>query len=274
MTGQEHLLLLLGEVDDQLVEEAADPDRVRLSRPQMHVRWGALAACAALVIALGGFWSLSQIRMGGNGSGSMDYGSDFNGAQPPAGAVSGGSTDGAQSPGAAPGEGNSDIGDPPSGEAPPGSVEGSGNQEDPGAPPAGVQDLPVLLYTGRIGEAPDIEMPGWSDGTMADVPETLSVYTLSQDGLQLIGDYPVLSQEEAVELLCSGNWPGFDSQCHIIPTREQIVRTELLYFADEGGCYLPCYRFSLALEGPGSGETAEAYYYIPAIESQYLKYSP
>lgn len=269
MTGQEHLLFLLSEVDSQLVEEAAQPARARPSRPPARVGWGALAACFLLAAALGGM--LGQTRMGGMNGGGMD-----NAARPPAGNASSGGSSSPQDPGAMPGDGDAGagIGDAPgdepghvSGEAPPESGEGSVSQEGTGS-----QDLPVLPYAGQLAAGQDIDLPGWADGGETDLPETLPVYALSQDGLQLIGDYPLLSVEEAVELLCGGSWPGFDPQIHIAPSREQIVRTELLYFTDEGGCCLPCYRFCLAPEEAGTeNAAAQMWYVFPAVDGRYLE---
>lgn len=62
MTKAEHLFTLLGDLDDDLVEEAACPAPApRRLRDVSWKRWGALCACLLLAA---GLWNLTHIRMG------------------------------------------------------------------------------------------------------------------------------------------------------------------------------------------------------------------
>lgn len=88
-----------------------------------------------------------------------------------------------------------------------------------------------------------------------------------------IGDYPIITSEDAAELLLNGNY--FTSVPEKMPGEEYIVKTELVYRAPQdgiAGTYLPCYRFWVELTDmqPENGLKRYGAYYVPAVQQKYL----
>lgn len=104
----------------------------------------------------------------------------------------------------------------------------------------------------------------------------------SRAGRELLGEYPIITQDEATDQLLTGSWVGYNENWHVIPTAEQLLRTELVYCTNVDGYTMPYYRFYLDLGEtvelcePGTqlstGETVPwiALCYIPAVEAQHL----
>lgn len=98
-----------------------------------------------------------------------------------------------------------------------------------------------------------------------------------RDGLSLlekIGDYPIISIDEARQQLIDGQYQT--SVPYEMPGEEYIARVELTYRSSRlEEVLLPYYRFYVELpeaESAGSGLGLKTFgaYYVPAIESQYI----
>ena len=102
-------------------------------------------------------------------------------------------------------------------------------------------------------------------------------------GREHLGDYPIITPEEAKAQLLTGTWPGYQARIHKIPSEEQILRCSLVYCTNVDGYTMPYYQFCLdfgdvlTLEnranGTTSGETVSMleFYYVPAVEKQYFE---
>ncbi len=95
---------------------------------------------------------------------------------------------------------------------------------------------------------------------------------------QKIGDYPIITKEEATELLSNGNFATsvpFD-----FPGVEYVKKVELVYrnayWLDK--IYMPYYKFYIELpereNWHGNGEKEYGAYYVPAVDGRYLKNMP
>ena len=84
-----------------------------------------------------------------------------------------------------------------------------------------------------------------------------------------LGDYPVLSYEEAKELLAQGNC--FTSVMEEFPGVERLAYTELVYRVSSG-VVAPYYRFLVELPTLEMENGLKTYgaYYVPAVESSYI----
>ena len=84
-----------------------------------------------------------------------------------------------------------------------------------------------------------------------------------------LGDYPVLSYEEAKELLAQGNC--FTSVMEEFPGVERLAYTELVYRVSSG-VVAPYYRFLVELPTLEMENGLKTYgaYYVPAVESAYI----
>ncbi len=92
-----------------------------------------------------------------------------------------------------------------------------------------------------------------------------------------VGDYPILTTEEATELLLAGQY--VTNVMEEMPGEEYIAKVELVYRARRGDAYfIPYYRFYVELpsyerEDPPGLKTYGAYY-VPAIEGKYISNMP
>ena len=84
-----------------------------------------------------------------------------------------------------------------------------------------------------------------------------------------LGDYPVLSYEEAKELLAQGNC--FTSVMEEFPGVERLAYSELVYRVSSG-VVAPYYRFLVELPTLEMENGLKTYgaYYVPAVESSYI----
>lgn len=105
----------------------------------------------------------------------------------------------------------------------------------------------------------------------------LDAYDLSEKA----GDYPILTAEEATDLLCSGNY--ITTVPAEFPGREKIVRTELMYRTERTAEYfMPYYRFLVEVDDPAVsnqdavelGLKTYGAYYVPAVRGEYLTGMP
>lgn len=86
-----------------------------------------------------------------------------------------------------------------------------------------------------------------------------------------VGDYPIITIQEARELLCAGNY--ITTVPEVMPGEEQIAKVELVYRDSCHDQYLmPYYRFyvevpSMALD---NGLKTFGAYYVPAVSGEFL----
>lgn len=107
------------------------------------------------------------------------------------------------------------------------------------------------------------------------------IWAYSNDGCEKIGDYPIISAEEAKTLLVGGNY--LSSLDYRITGEEEIAKTELVYRSGIGyETVMPFYRFLAEVSPENIGHTAEsadrkrlfAAFYVPAVRGEYLTNLP
>lgn len=90
-----------------------------------------------------------------------------------------------------------------------------------------------------------------------------------------VGDYPIITAEEAEKLLLNGNF--VTTVPYDFPGGEYVKKVELLYRVDSRyEYYIPYYRFFVELpeaERDGGMKTYGAYY-VPAVEEKYISNMP
>jgi len=99
----------------------------------------------------------------------------------------------------------------------------------------------------------------------------LDCYDLSRKA----GDYPVITAEEAEELLVQGHYAT--SAPYALPGREYIAKVELMYRSSPWEQYfIPYYRFYVELPEMRMENGLNNYgaYYVPAVEGKYLTNMP
>jgi hypothetical protein len=92
---------------------------------------------------------------------------------------------------------------------------------------------------------------------------------------RMVGEYPIITAEEAKELLRKGNY--ITTAPYEMPGEEFIGKVELVYRAGEREkYYMPYYRFYVELPEAAMDDGLKAYgaYYVPAVESAYLSDMP
>ena len=92
---------------------------------------------------------------------------------------------------------------------------------------------------------------------------------------QKLGDYPVISSQEALELLKKGRY--LTTVPEAFPGDGLVKKTELVYRnGTQEKVYMPYYRFYVELPSMEQEDGMKTYgaYYVPAVESQYLQSLP
>lgn len=92
---------------------------------------------------------------------------------------------------------------------------------------------------------------------------------------RMVGEYPIITAEEAKEFLRKGNY--ITTAPYEMPGEEFIGKVELVYRAGERErYYMPYYRFYVELPEAAMDDGLKAYgaYYVPAVESAYLSDMP
>ena len=126
---------------------------------------------------------------------------------------------------------------------------------------------PDELCTEKPWRVP-VLIPGVEEGAFGTVYERLESGALSP-----IGNYPVIEQERAQQLLSEGRY--FTNVPGDFPGEDAVVSGELLYRNDGSKIVIPYYRFIIALEEdeeeeiPGQVKQYGAFY-VPAVEGEYL----
>lgn len=101
-------------------------------------------------------------------------------------------------------------------------------------------------------------------------------YLTLPDLSEKVGDYPIVSIEEATELLMDGNYiTTTESQ---IPGEEYIAKVELIYRTGLSmeEYYMPYYLFYVEIPDDARDNGLKSYstYYVPAVEQQYISNMP
>lgn len=99
---------------------------------------------------------------------------------------------------------------------------------------------------------------------------------------EYLGDYPIIMENEATELLLSGRYFSSVPSDYIrngTISKEDIAKTELVYRNNREKYYQPYYKFYVELDSTSfnmaDGLKNYGIFYVPAIESEYLEdYSP
>lgn len=92
---------------------------------------------------------------------------------------------------------------------------------------------------------------------------------------KLVGEYPIITAEDAKELLLKGNY--ITTVPYEMPGEEFIGKVELVYRVGEREkYYMPYYRFYVELPEATMDDGLKAYgaYYVPAVESTYISDMP
>ena len=104
----------------------------------------------------------------------------------------------------------------------------------------------------------------------------LSIISIYQPNLsKKIGDYPIISSEQAKELLLTGNY--ISTVPYRLSGTEFIKKVELIYRTGaHEEYYMPYYRFYVELpkEEQKNGLKTYGAYYVPAVESSYISNMP
>jgi len=90
-----------------------------------------------------------------------------------------------------------------------------------------------------------------------------------------VGDYPIISQEEALKLLLEGHYAT--SVPYAVHGKESVVGAELVYRNGRGEqMFLPYYRFFVELSDPQLENNLKDYgaYYVPAVEGRFIENMP
>lgn len=89
------------------------------------------------------------------------------------------------------------------------------------------------------------------------------------------GDYPIISSEEAAELLENGNY--ITSMPFEMPGLDHVAKVELVYRVGAGEKYfMPYYRFYVDMPDMEADDGLKTYgiYYVPAVEGKYISDMP
>lgn len=90
-----------------------------------------------------------------------------------------------------------------------------------------------------------------------------------------VGDYPIISVDEATELLVSGNY--ITTVPVEMPGGEYVAKIELVYRTGHmEEYYMPYYRFYVEIPAEAQDNGLKTYgaYYVPAVEQQYISNMP
>lgn len=106
---------------------------------------------------------------------------------------------------------------------------------------------------------------------------SLSLIVLHNEDLsQKAGDYPVISWEEAMELLLAGNFITTVYDDIPAPTEDRVETVDIVYrFSAGNEYYMPYYCFRVELPEMEVGDLHRyGRYYVPAVEEEYLVEMP
>ncbi len=113
--------------------------------------------------------------------------------------------------------------------------------------------------------------------------KSLSISRQTSDGLEKVGDYPIISLQKAQQMLEEGLYTSnpYGTETAFVSTLEQIVKTDLIYFTNYYNFTVPFYRFFVPMPYSVVGDfhlinfpcdkTVLQCYYVPAIPLEYVK---
>ena len=113
--------------------------------------------------------------------------------------------------------------------------------------------------------------------------KSLSISRQTSDGLEKVGDYPIISLQKAQQMLEEGLYTSnpYGTETAFVSTLEQIVKTDLIYFTNYYNLTVPFYRFFVPMPYSVVGDfhlinfpcdkTVLQCYYVPAIPLEYVK---
>lgn len=95
-----------------------------------------------------------------------------------------------------------------------------------------------------------------------------------KDLSEKVGDYPIISVEEAKERL--GNRQYLTSVPEVFPGMDYVKQVELVYRSGSESYWIPYYRFLVEIPSLKQENGLDTYgaYYVPAIEEQYIENMP
>lgn len=136
----------------------------------------------------------------------------------------------------------------------------------------GTQKYTLSFYAGERDKVENFE--NYSFNYTEFTPNMIRIY--SDAALEKIGLYPIISEEEALQLLLDGGY--YTTVMEEFPGEEAVVRCELMYRAgSKDKILMPYYRFYVYLENaPGmhlypEGMKTYGAYYVPAVDPAYLE---
>lgn len=136
----------------------------------------------------------------------------------------------------------------------------------------GTQRYTLSFYDGNRDKIENFE--NYSFNRTEFSPGMIRIY--SDMATEKIGLYPIISEDEARQLLLDGNY--YTTVMEEFPREEAVVRCELMYRAgSKDKTLMPFYRFYVYLENaPGTnlnpdGMKTYGAYYVPAIDPDYLQ---
>lgn len=139
------------------------------------------------------------------------------------------------------------------------------------------QSYSIEFYEGSGGQAQDIvnynlnQIKFYSD----DEGKLFVVWIDRPDLSEKVGDYPIISKEEAVKLLEQGNY--VTSVPEEMPGMEYVAKAELKYVASGQTQYaMPYYCFYVEVPSMKMENGLKTYglYYVPAVEQRYIADMP
>ena len=134
------------------------------------------------------------------------------------------------------------------------------------------------VYEGAGGELEDLLNYHFNYVQFAPDDDGELMLIRLHDGLacaEKIGDYPIISQRQALELLLNGNYAA--SVPYAIEGAGNVAGVELVYRCGNAEqVFLPYYRFFVELPEELRNGELKSYgaYYVPAVEGRYIKNMP
>lgn len=136
----------------------------------------------------------------------------------------------------------------------------------------GTQRYTFSFYDGSLDKIENFE--NYSFNRTEFSPGMIRIY--SDAAMENIGLYPIISEDEARQLLLDGDY--YTTVMEEFPGEEAVVRCELMYrVGSKDKTLMPFYRFYVYLENaPGTdlnpdGMKTYGAYYVPAIDPDYLQ---
>ncbi len=137
----------------------------------------------------------------------------------------------------------------------------------------GEQSYEVSFYEGSGSLEEQIVQYNFYRTSFYDWGEGLSLARAwARDLSEKVGDYPIISADEARELLADGNYITTVCDPEKMPGMDYVEKVELVYrTGDMEEYFMPYYRFLVELPGyEREGLRTYGAYYVPAVDAAYL----